>query len=332
MNTPKAAPGQGRDFQIAELYQAAFKLDVSDGACRVLMALISRIDTTSGGKKFETTWVGRDWISLQIQKSKRQIHDLIEELVTTGVVSVAHMGRNKTNITRVDTTLLLKLGRAHNDQVEAQLATARKENKEREDGRIFEKLHKTDRRISATPDMRDSSTPDVSKTSADLISASNQKDLTSTVALPSATQPSSATRLAECSTPHAPPLPPQSARNFNDDQVGAWESLEATLLSKLEALRLDGHATSEQINTIHQSLMVRRYTIGAELLEAYMQGIQDTHEAQIASEWIMKVALTPTSDPRRYVTTLRAFIKGKADMFTASAESRITKQRQANAS
>lgn len=78
--------------------------------------------------------------------------------------------------------------------------------------------------------------------------------------------------------------------------------------------------------------MTKRYTIGSDLYAAYEQGIQETHEAQVASEWINKVALSPTQDPRRYVTTLRAFIKGKANMFTASAESRITKRRLASAS
>jgi hypothetical protein len=90
--------------------------------------------------------------------------------------------------------------------------------------------------------------------------------------------------------------------------------------------------TSERIDTIHQSLLSKRYTIGSELFTAYEHGLTDAHETQIASEWIAKVALSPASDPSHYVATLKAFIRGKADMFTTSADSRIMKQRQASAS
>lgn len=332
MSIAKDSQGQGRNFQIAELYQAAFRLDISDGACRVLLALISRIDTNPASKKFQTTWVGRDWISLQIRKSKRQIHDLIEELIALGVVDVAHTGRNKTNITRVNIELLLSLGWSHYEQVESELASARKARKDLELDQNLAKLNKTDRRISATPNVQDSSDPEVLKTSENLISASNQKDLISTVASPPASQSSQATSRAGSSRAHGSTTKPQGPKGFDEASIASWESLEVKILHKLEQLRIDGLTTSERINEIHRSLLCKRYTIGSDLYAAYEQGINEAHEAQIAFEWIHKVALSPASDPLRYVTTLRAFIRGKADMFTASAESRIMKQRRANAS
>jgi hypothetical protein len=313
-------------------------LDISDGACRVLCAFISKIDLNVTSAKFLTTWCGQEWISLHIGKDVRGVRKFIDELVAAGLIQVVHSGRNKTNITRVNTNLLLELGQLRHEQAAAQLKANCAARTEHTDSDLRSRFVEMDRAESPGPDGVKSPAPDRAKAPGDLISASNQKDLTSTVATPSATQPSGATRLAGGSHAYdsaatlTPPPKPQSSRNFTDDQVGAWEALEATLLSRLEALRLDGRTTSERINSIHQSLEVHRYTIGSELLTAYEQGLTEAHEAQLASEWIMKVATVPTSDPRRYVTTLRAFIRGKADMFTASAESRITKQRLVNAS
>lgn len=347
MSTPKAKPAQGRSFFIAELYRAIFMLNISDGAHRVLSGIIANTNMVAKDVDFQTTYVGQDWIALHAGKHQSNVRKFIKELVDAGVLSVDRRGHNITNKMRVNTNVILELAKTCHEVAAKELRELRSARAEHPkgdpDARIVQNgapSKAVDRAKSSAPDRAESLSPDRAKSLADLVSLNlvSSDHGEPTVASPSASQPSYATGLASGSRAHdsttAPSQPPksQSPRGFDDATIASWESLEVTILSKLEALRVDGQTTSERINTIHQSLMTRRYTIGSELLTAYECGLTETHEAQIASEWIMKVALAPTSDPRRYVTTLRSFIKGKADMFTASAKSRLTKQQLANAS
>jgi hypothetical protein len=350
LSTPKAKPAQGRSFFIAELYRAAFMLEISDGAHRVLSGIIANTNMLAGDADFQTTYVGQDWIALHAKKHQSNVRKFIKELVVAGILSVDRRGHNITNKMRVNTNAILELAKMRHDVAAKELSELRSAKAEHPEGvhgahdvKNDAPSGSVDRAKSSAPDQAISLSPDRAESLTDLVSlnlvSNDHSELT--VATPSASQPSGATNRVggsrlESSTGKAAttitPPKPQSPRGFDDDTIALWEAMEITILSRLEALRLDGQTTSERINTIHQSLMSRRYTIGSELLTAYEQGLTEAHEAQLASEWIMKVALAPTSDPRRYVTTLRAFIKGKADMFTASAGSRATKHRRASAS
>ena len=224
-------------------------LDISDQAHRVLTAIIANTNMVADDPEYQTTYVGQDWIAFHIGKDQKAVSKYIRELVAVGIMSVERRGHNITNLMRVNTKLILELGSMRHAQSLADLKATQVEKSEERRSRTSG---------SATPNLPSPAgvnlpSPATPNLGGDLVSLNlvshDHGELT--VALPSATQPSNATARAYGSLPHGSratattPSKPQGPRSFTDDQIGAWESLEAKLLSRLEALRIDGHTTSE---------------------------------------------------------------------------------------
>jgi hypothetical protein len=333
MPTPKKSPGQGRDFYVAELYQAAMELDISDGAHRVLCALIRRINTDPATKAYETTFVGQEWIAMHINKDVRGVRRFVAELVTAGLIQVAQSGRNDTNLTRVDVDNLLRLGRAHSEDTDAKLTELRAARKADKEEDLRSKLDKSGRIKSPSRDGQESPGHGRSKAPSDLISISNQKITTSTAPTSSATQPPVVASVVGGSRAHddpttitnasPPTLTPQNDRGFTQDEVDHGDYYVEEIVTELDRLLANGQIMQDRLTLIKSGLAHRRYTIGRELIHAYAGGFTDTHERQVVNDWIKKIVLRREQRPEAYAATLIAFVRGRVEVIVRSTEARV---------
>ena len=74
---------------------------------------------------------------------------------------------------------------------------------------------------------------------------------------------------------------------------------------------------------IKSGLTYRRYTIGQELIHAYECGFTDTHDRQVANDWIKKIVLRREQRPEAYAATLIAFTRARVEVIARSSEARV---------